>query len=104
MTKNDGNNAEWSYNHLSNMGPSSWKYLCSAYSKCGGKSQSPINIVNKDVLTNLSLPKLQLSYSEVDVDVEYNNHTYQFNVEGDNILKLNGPPPEATTLVSTLDC
>ncbi len=71
-------------------GPENWKNLSEDFLPCGGHSQSPINIVTKDVSKVDSLLPLTVNYGTTDVDIINNGHTVQFNVNGNNTLSIEG--------------
>lgn len=73
----------WNYISSSSEGPANWN---DTYPKCGGKKQSPINIVEADVTYNSSLKALTLSdYNRTTgLTYELTNHGHTIQV---NILK-----------------
>ncbi len=87
--KKDCNDVHWSH-HKGNEGPENWKNLCDGFSDCGGNSQSPINIITKNVITGEELQSPVFSYGESKVDIINNGHTVQFNVDGGNSVNLDG--------------
>lgn len=68
---------DWSYK--GDNGPDNWSKV---HSDCGGKSQSPINIITKDAKAE-PLGKLKPNYKEKTMihDVINNGHSVQFNFE-----------------------
>ncbi len=79
----------WSYHH-EETAPENWKNLCDGFSDCGGKSQSPINIVSNAVENLVTLKEPVVKYGTNKVDVINNGHTVQFNIEPGNFVELNG--------------
>lgn len=87
--KKDCKDVHWSH-HKGEDGPENWKNLCSGFSDCGGHSQSPINIITKDVEAGSGLSNPIFSYGESTVNIINNSHTVQFNIDGENKVQLNG--------------
>lgn len=85
----DTQNIHWSY-QKGKDGPENWENLCDDFVNCGGKSQSPIDIVNKNVIKGKELLKPEFNYGNSKVNIINNGHTIQFNVDGENKVKLNG--------------
>ncbi len=79
----------WSH-HKGEIGPENWANLCDTFSKCGGKAQSPINLVTKKIAVDDSLTAPTFSYGESKVDIINNSHTVQFNISGKNQVNLDG--------------
>ncbi len=71
-------------------GPDNWKHLCKDFATCGGKRQSPIDIVTAKVQHDENLQPPQWNYGTTTVDIVNNGHTVQFNVHGDHNVELNG--------------
>ena len=71
-------------------GPSHWKSLCTGFSACGGKIQSPIDIQTKTVNKGTQLHSAKFAYGQSKVNIVNNGHTIQFNVTGDHHVNLNG--------------
>ena len=69
-------NHEWGYDHAG--GPDCWGGVCTE-SACGGSSQSPVNIANSTVVTDL--PNLQLSGHSTKTKITNNGHTVVFEQE-----------------------
>ncbi|APJ03243.1 carbonic anhydrase [Silvanigrella aquatica] len=70
--------AHWSY--FGENGPANWAKLDKANIVCSsGKKQSPIDLIEKNVNHNKSLPKIDFSYLEVPLKVLNNGHTIQVN-------------------------
>lgn len=88
-SKTDCNDVHWSHNKGKN-GSVNWKNLCDGFSDCGGKSQSPIDIITNRANENKELRALIFNYGESKVNIINNSHTVQFNVDGDNTVNLNG--------------
>ncbi|WP_298330478.1 carbonic anhydrase family protein [uncultured Dokdonia sp.] len=86
---NQSNNAHtekhWSYN--GETGPSHWKEL-EVNSDCGGKYQSPINIVNYQL--DETLAPLNITYSDSTHihDVVNNGHSIQYNFDAGDYITL----------------
>jgi len=89
VLKKDCNDVHWSH-HEGEDGPKNWKNLCDGFSDCGGKAQSPINIVTKNSSNGTELMAPKFSYGKSKVDIINNSHTLQFNVSGENMVNLNG--------------
>ncbi len=69
-------------------GPETWKDLCDDYKACGGKVQSPIDIVSKDAKPGEKLSAFKFAYTSTDTNIVNNGHTVQFNVSGDNKVTI----------------
>lgn len=82
--KEDCSHVHWGYE--GEEAPENWANLCSEFTPCGGKSQSPINIKNAEPKEDLAT--LEFKYNDTKTDIINNGHTVQFNVSGDNILKV----------------
>lgn len=89
VAKIDCNDVHWSH-HKGKNGPDEWKNLCDGFSDCGGKAQSPIDIVTKNVIVDTNLTKPEFSYGKSKVNIINNGHTVQFNIDGENKVNLNG--------------
>lgn len=87
--KKDVKNVHWSH-HKGKDGPENWENLCDNFTDCGGNSQSPIDIINKDVINGEDLVKPEFNYDKSKVSIVNNGHTVQFNIDGENNVKLNG--------------
>ncbi|MBR9914694.1 MAG: carbonic anhydrase family protein [Algicola sp.] len=76
----------WSYE--GETGPNYWKEI-EVNSDCGGKYQSPINIVNYD--SDTTLAPLDISYSQSTHihDVVNNGHSIQYNFDTGDYMTLN---------------
>jgi carbonic anhydrase len=87
VTVND-HESHWSYQ--GETGPEHWSEI-EKNSECDGQRQSPINIIDIDVLADSSLSPLQFAYSENTKihDVTNNGHTIQFNFEKGDYIVLN---------------
>lgn len=85
----DTQDIHWSY-HKGKDGPENWKNLSDDFVDCGGNSQSPIDIINKNVIDGKNLLKPEFSYGKSKVDIINNGHTIQFNIDSENNVKLNG--------------
>lgn len=84
----DCSHVHWSYK--GEEGPAHWQDLCSGFSACGGKVQSPINIETSKVVSDTHLLPIEISYQYTPVDIVNNGHTVQFNVSGNNSILLGG--------------
>jgi len=89
VSKKDCKDVHWSH-HKGEEGPNNWQNLCDGFSDCGGKAQSPINIVTKSVKQDAKLLAPEFSYGKSLVAIVNNGHTVQFNISGNNSVKLNG--------------
>ncbi len=78
---------KWS-NQKGEGGPENWAKLEMENNACGGKAQSPIDIVTKDAKANDKLTAIKFDYSDSDVDIVNNGHTIQFNVSGNNKITI----------------
>lgn len=87
--KKDTKNVHWSH-HKEKDGPENWKNLCDDFRGCGGNSQSPIDIINKNIINGENLAKPEFNYEKSKVSIINNGHTVQFNIDGENNVKLNG--------------
>lgn len=89
VTKKDCKDVHWSH-HKGEDGPENWRNLCDGFSDCGGKAQSPIDIVTKNSTKGAELVVPKFSYGKSKVAIINNSHTVQFNVSGENMVNLNG--------------
>jgi len=87
--KKDCNDVHWTY-EKGPKGPENWKNLCDAFADCGGKNQSPIDIITASVQSDQKLTAPQFKYGTTHAHIVHNGHTIQFNVEGDHSVQLNG--------------
>jgi carbonic anhydrase len=85
----DCKDVHWSH-HPGEHGPENWQNLCSGFSACGGKHQSPIDIDTQTVIKDSTLKAPVFHYQTSPVDIVNNGHTVQFNIQGDNTANLNG--------------
>ena len=83
----DCNNIHWGYEN-NEEGPENWKNLCEGFSACGGQAQSPVNIESKNLEKSDKLRPINFKYNTSNVDIINNGHTVQFNVTGDNKIKI----------------
>ena len=83
----DSKAVKWS-NKKGEGGPENWAKLEMENNVCGGKVQSPIDIVTKDAKSNDKLSAIKFSYSDTGVDIVNNGPTIQFNVSGDNKVTI----------------
>jgi len=79
----DCNTFEWEYTGPTD--PEAWQ-LCSA--DCGGLSQSPVNIANAVVDSDLSA--LVANYQAAPIGLRNNGHTIQFDYDAGSTLNVNG--------------
>jgi len=89
VSEKDCKDIHWSH-HEGEEGPENWQNLCDGFADCGGKVQSPINIVTKNVKSDVKLLTPDFSYDKSKVDIINNGHTVQFNISGNNSVKLKG--------------
>jgi carbonic anhydrase len=84
----DDNESHWSYQ--GETGPEHWSEI-EKNSTCDGQRQSPINIIDIEVMVDSSLTPLKFAYSENTKihDVTNNGHTIQFNFEKGDYIVLN---------------
>jgi len=85
----DNDHIQWSY-EKGKYGPENWENLGDGFADCGGNTQSPIDIITKNVINEKNLLKPQFNYGKSKVDIINNGHTILFNIDGDNNIKLNG--------------
>jgi carbonic anhydrase len=88
-TKDNCEDVKWSHKAGPN-GPENWKNLCDGFSDCGGKAQSPIDIVTASVSSEEKLDPISLNYSDSKFNILNNGHTVQFNIEGNNTATIQG--------------
>lgn len=88
-TKKDCKDAHWSH-HKGEDGPENWKNLCDGFSDCGENSQSPINIVTTNIVSDSVLVAPKFSYDKSKVAIINNGHTLQFNIDEGSSVNLNG--------------
>ncbi len=87
--KDDCADVHWSH-QPGEDGPENWKNLCDGFADCGGTVQSPIDIVTGKAVKGDKLAAIEFNYGKSKVDIINNGHTVQFNVSGNNTVKLNG--------------
>ena len=87
--KKDCKDVHWSH-QKGEDGPENWKNLCAGFSDCGGKTQSPVNFVTKEIVKENTLTAPEFSYRKSNINIINNLHTIQFNISGDNKVDLNG--------------
>jgi len=86
--------ARWSY--FGATGPDRWPALSNAYAICGnGQRQSPIDLGGA---TNRDVANPQTAYQASGATVVDNGHTVEVDVDGTNILTLDGVPYRLTEL------
>ncbi len=71
--------AHWGYE--GKEGPEKWDKICKEYSACGGKHQSPINIMTAGAKEDVHLKPIKLKYNTTHVHIINNGHTVQFNCD-----------------------
>ena len=77
---------EWTYS--GERGPEYWGDLSPEFTLCKwGVNQSPVNIVDT---IDAELPPLELDYSGHAVALTNNGHTLQVDVDGSNVLRVEG--------------
>ena len=76
--KDDSKDVKWS-NKKGETGPENWAKLPMENNACGGKVQSPIDIVTKDAKKGEDLSAFKFAYGESDANIVNNGHTIQFN-------------------------
>ena len=72
--------------HQEKMIRKNWKNLCDGFTACGGKAQSPINIVISTLEKSTELSWLNINYKFSKTAISNNGHTVQFNTTGENAL------------------
>jgi len=80
-------NVSWSH-QAGEKGPENWKHLCDEFSACGGKTQSPINIITNKTKKCNKLTALKVNYSFSKVDIVNDEHMLRFNIFGNNTLMI----------------
>jgi len=78
--------AHWEYE--GEHGSEHWKDLCTAYTACGGQSQSPINVVGAE--KDASLKAIQFAYTETKPAIVHNGHTIQINCDEGSKVTIAG--------------
>lgn len=83
--KDQAHSTHWSY--AGETGPEKWASLCSSFSDCSGKHQSPIDITGGEFSAELS--ELELNYTDGQTLNAINNgHTVQINQIENSFLSL----------------
>mmetsp|Transcript_15267 Transcript_15267/g.37453 ORF Transcript_15267/g.37453 Transcript_15267/m.37453 type:complete len:1842 (+) Transcript_15267:68-5593(+) len=78
------------WNYKADLGPDVWHTLSSDWGVCqSGKTQSPIDIVQKDALVGTVVP-IQLNYNASVVDVLNNGKTLEFTSLSANTITISG--------------
>lgn len=85
----DCKEVHWSH-HIGDEGPENWKNLCVDFAECGGKSQSPVDIIPGNIFAGKNLSAPVFDYGKTKVNIINNSHTVQFNVEEGSKVNLNG--------------
>ena len=84
----DDHEVHWGYS--GEGGPGHWSELSDDFVACGeGKNQSPINILNKDVVPAKMAP-IPINYPGKTTSILNNGHTLQVNVEPGNSVQIEG--------------
>ncbi len=86
--KKDCKDVHWSH-HSGEDGPENWKNLCEGFSDCGGRFQSPVNIITDSIAENSNLAAITFNYGDSKVNIINNSHTVQFNISGENNITIN---------------
>ena len=76
----------WTYEGVE--GPEHWDDLCVGYVSCGGRSQSPVDIVN--VVADAGLSAIAANYHESATHILNNGHTIVFNYDAGSEITVNG--------------
>lgn len=86
--KKEAHKGHWSYQ--GETGPKHWNEI-EKQSDCNGNRQSPINIIDVDVLEDTSLQPINFAYSNnVKIhDITNNGHSIQYNFEKGDYITLN---------------
>jgi carbonic anhydrase len=82
----DCDDVHWTYTEKE--GPEHWADLCTDYSSCGGKTQSPIDII--DAAHDSTLTPIIFNYTTTKTHIVNNGHTVQFNCDAGSKLTING--------------
>lgn len=84
---NSKHKTSWSYQ--GETGPEHWAEI-EKNSDCDGKHQSPVNIINKDVLIDPSTPKLQVHFesSTIIENAINNGHSIQYNFKKGDFITV----------------
>lgn len=77
---------EWAYSGAD--GPDDWAFLCTGFSSCAGRSQSPVNI-SQSVVGN-SLSSLNQNYESTQTHITNKGHTLEFEYESGSTLRWDG--------------
>lgn len=77
---------EWTYSGAD--GPDDWAFLCTGFSSCAGRSQSPVNI-SQSVVGN-SLSSLNQNYESTPTRIINKGHTLEFEYESGSTLRWDG--------------
>jgi carbonic anhydrase len=87
-TNHQKENKHWTYE--GETGPEHWAEI-EKESSCNGKRQSPINIIDVDVIDDASLLPIDIHYSDkVKIhEITNNGHSIQYNFEKGDYINLN---------------
>jgi carbonic anhydrase len=77
---------EWAYSGAD--GPDDWAYLCTGFSSCAGRSQSPVNISQSVVSSTLG--SLDQQYESTSTHIINKGHTIEFEYETGSTLNWDG--------------
>ena len=93
-SKHSARPAHWEYS--GDAGPDKWVTLSPAYSACGGKSQSPINLISSGagkggskLNFNYKSSSLKIAHHQHVDDIIDNGHTIQVTVEEGSTVTIN---------------
>ncbi len=78
----------WSYNNKDNNGPENWMKLCPEFAECGGKRQSPVNIITSEIISFAGIDKPDINYKRTKVKIVNNTHSIQFDVDTGNHITI----------------
>jgi len=77
---------EWGYSGAD--GPDEWAFLCTGFSACAGRNQSPINITQ--TVVSAALEALKQDYESTTTRIINKGHTLEFEYESGSTLRWNG--------------
>ncbi len=78
--------AHWDYSGIE--GPGYWKDICVSYGNCGGLVQSPVEV--KGATLDNTLSAIAARYSDTEIHILNNGHTFQFNQDAGSEMEFNG--------------
>ncbi len=76
------------YTYEGANGPDAWSQLCVDYTPCGGKVQSPINIVGS--VDDATLTNIPQTYTATATHIVNKGHTIQFNFDAGSSIVVDG--------------